>query len=257
MTRLAVCERVACTRRRISESRRPMRAPPARPQRALRRRPLGTNRPACHLPVLRAFDPLHELVARLGAVRPELGLEAGAPISSPRSHSHKSSRPQVCPCTCTTAGACDFLTGGFESPAVLQCRPQSSEGAVERHLDRVRLRALELGDLPRCEICAVAKRDQLAIPLLEPADCAVDSSIRRIVSPSRSTDRSTCRALRRELERLGSPFDAAACDPDQPTRQALPCGSRSSFCSEALARRSRSSCPRRPGPSPTRYATYA
>ena len=46
-------------------------------------------------------------------------------------------------------------------------RSQPAESAVQRDLDRVRLRALELGDLSGREIGAVAERDELAIAGLE------------------------------------------------------------------------------------------
>ena len=42
-------------------------------------------------------------------------------------------------------------------------RPQAAECTVERDLDRVRLRSLELGDLARGEVGAVAEGNQIAV----------------------------------------------------------------------------------------------
>src|SRR4029079_14976776 len=83
------------------------------------------------------LEPVDELAAGLGPIRPELGLEAALRISSPCSHS-------LCPSfgffLAPVLPAC--LRFPYRRRVVLQMRPQAAERAVERDFDRVRLRAL-------------------------------------------------------------------------------------------------------------------
>ena len=95
---------------------------------------------------------------------------------------------------------------------------------MERDLDRVRLRPVELGDLARSEIGAVAERDQLAVAVLEVRDRARERNLaeRLVLEVAVIGRRRDC--SRRELElkagglrcsaraipishAIGSPFD--------------------------------------------------
>jgi hypothetical protein len=86
---------------------------------------------------------------------------------------------------------------------------------VERDFDRVRLRTLELCDLARGEIGAVAEGDQLAVTLLEPPDGAGEGDpAKGVVLEVAVVGRVDvlCGVLKCRRPSL----DAPARDPDQP-----------------------------------------
>src|SRR5215216_4760598 len=86
---------------------------------------------------------------------------------------------------------------------------------MQGHFDRIRLCPLELGDLARREVGAVAERDQLAVPLLEAPDRARNrDSPQRVVLEVAVV--SGLQLLRDVLELRRPSLDAAPRDPDQP-----------------------------------------
>ena len=153
------------------------------------------------------------------AVRPELGLEAGTPISSPsRIPTKILSSAGLC-LHMYYRRACDFLTGSFDSPA-------SSSAARSR--PRARWSATSIASSSRL---GARRSDALTDLSRSAARSARDPAPRagRWPSTARSgesppprghTDRSNREWSGESSGTVrGSPFDAPACDPDQPTNR--------------------------------------
>src|SRR6266498_5073935 len=87
---------------------------------------------------------------------------------------------------------------------------------MQGDFDRIRLRAVQLGDLPGREISSVTEPDQLSVAFLEPADRArEDDSAQRIVFQVASV--AGLVVLGRYFELCRPAFDAPAGDADQPS----------------------------------------
>jgi hypothetical protein len=86
---------------------------------------------------------------------------------------------------------------------------------VQGDFDRIRLRPLELGDLARRQVGALAESDQLAVTLLEACDRSGERDPPQRVVPELAVVGSV-QLLGCMLELWRPALDAATCDPDQP-----------------------------------------